>query len=154
MFDLIKCYWCIINWFSVYFSLGFLMLGGFVVGVVFWGVFNIVMEVINIEVFCMGCYEMYDNVYQELQSIIYYINCSGVCVICFNCYVLYVWMNKIVWKMQVFKEVWGKIFGIIDMCEKFEVYWFELVQYEWDWFKVNDLLECCNCYNYELMDFM
>ncbi|HBD36075.1 MAG TPA: cytochrome C, partial [Cupriavidus sp.] len=40
MWDLIKRYWHTINRPSAYFSLGFLTLGGFIAGVVFWGAFN------------------------------------------------------------------------------------------------------------------
>lgn len=124
-------YWWVLCCFSVYFSLGFFIFGGFIVGIVFWGGFNIVLEVINIEIFCIFCYEMCDNVFVEFKDIIYYSNCFGVCVICFDCYVLYKWIDKIVCKMQVFKEVWGKIFGIINICEKFFDYCCELVEYEW-----------------------
>ena len=110
MFDLIKRYWRTINRPSAYFSLGFLTLGGFVAGVVFWGAFNTAMEVTNTEAFCTGCHEMHENVYQELQSTIHYTNRSGVRAICSNCHVPHAWTNKIERKMQASKEVWGKIF--------------------------------------------
>lgn len=100
MFDLIKRYWRTINRPSAYFSLGFLTLGGFVAGVVFWGAFNTAMEVTNTEAFCTGCHEMHDNVYQELQSTIHYTNRSGVRAICSNCHVPHAWTNKIARKMQ------------------------------------------------------
>ena len=153
MFDLIKRYWRTINRPSAYFSLGFLTLGGFVAGVVFWGAFNTAMEVTNTEAFCTGCHEMHDNVYQELQSTIHYTNRSGVRAICSNCHVPHAWTNKIARKMQASKEVWGKIFGTIDTREKFEAHRLELAQHEWDRLKANDSLECRNCHNYESMDF-
>lgn len=153
MFDLIKRYWRTINRPSAYFSLGFLTLGGFVAGVVFWGAFNTAMEVTNTEAFCTGCHEMHDNVYQELQSTIHYTNRSGVRAIYSNCHVPHAWTNKIARKMQASKEVWGKIFGTIDTREKFETHRLELAQHEWDRLKANDSLECRNCHNYESMDF-
>jgi len=153
MLDLIKRYWRTINRPSAYFSLGFLTLGGFVAGVVFWGAFNTAMEVTNTEAFCTGCHEMRDNVYQELQSTIHYTNRSGVRAICSNCHVPHAWTNKIARKMQASKEVWGKIFGTIDTREKFEAHRLELAQHEWDRLKANDSLECRNCHNYESMDF-
>ena len=153
MFNLIKRYWRTINRPSAYFSLGFLTLGGFVAGVVFWGAFNTAMEVTNTEAFCTGCHEMHDNVYQELQSTIHYTNRSGVRAICSNCHVPHAWTNKIARKMQASKEVWGKIFGTIDTREKFEAHRLELAQHEWDRLKANDSLECRNCHNYDSMDF-
>ena len=153
MFDLIKRYWRTINRPSAYFSLGFLTLGGFVAGVVFWGAFNTAMEVTNTEAFCTGCHEMHENVYQELQSTIHYTNRSGVRAICSNCHVPHAWTNKIARKMQASKEVWGKIFGTIDTREKFEAHRLELAQHEWDRLKANDSLECRNSHNYESTDF-
>ncbi len=46
---------------SRYFSLGFLTVGGFVAGVIFWGAFNTALEATNTETFCIGCHEMHDN---------------------------------------------------------------------------------------------
>ena len=39
---------------SVHFSLGFLTLGGFVAGVMFWGGFNTALEATNTESFCIS----------------------------------------------------------------------------------------------------
>ena len=78
MLDLLKRYWRTINRPSAYFSLGFLTLGGFIAGVVFWGAFNTALEFTNTEKFCTGCHEMRDNVYQELQGTIHFTNRSGV----------------------------------------------------------------------------
>ena len=47
MFQLIKRYWDVIRKPSVHYSLGFLTLGGFIGGVVFWGGFNTAMEATN-----------------------------------------------------------------------------------------------------------
>ena len=47
-------------------GLGFLVLGGFIGGVIFWGAFNTALEVTNTEKFCTSCHEMRDNVYEEL----------------------------------------------------------------------------------------
>ena len=47
-------------------SLGFLTLGGFVGGVMFWGGFNTALELTNTETFCISCHEMRNNVYEEL----------------------------------------------------------------------------------------
>ena len=49
----------------MHYSLGFLTLGGFLMGIVFWGGFNTALELTNTETFCTGCHEMRDNVFQE-----------------------------------------------------------------------------------------
>ena len=71
-------YWTIIRRPSVHFSLGFLTLGGFIGGIIFWGAFNTAMEATNTEAFCTGCHEMHDNVLVELKTTIHYTNRSGV----------------------------------------------------------------------------
>ena len=150
---LIRRYWTIIRRPSVHFSLGFLTVGGFIGGIVFWGAFNTAMESTNTETFCTGCHEMRDNVFVELKSTIHYTNRSGVRAMCSNCHVPHDWTDKMARKMQASKEVWGKIFGTIDTQEKFRDKRLELAQHEWARFKANDSLECRNCHNYDSMDF-
>ena len=70
---------------SVHFSLGFLTLGGFVAGVMFWGGFNTALEATNTESFCISCHEMRDNVYEELKSTPHWANPSGVRAGCPDC---------------------------------------------------------------------
>jgi len=153
MRELLKRYWATINRPSVHFSLGFLTLGGFIAGVIFWGSFNTALEAANTEAFCTGCHEMRNNVYQELQSTIHFSNRSGVRAKCSDCHVPHDWTNKIARKMQASKEVWGKIFGTIDTREKFEENRLRLAQHEWERLKSNNSLECRNCHNYDSMDF-
>ena len=151
--ELLKRYWRTINRPSRYFSLGFLTLGGFIAGVMFWGAFNTALEFTNTEAFCTGCHEMRDNVYQELQTTIHFTNRSGVRAKCSDCHVPHNWTSKMARKMQASKEVWGKIFGTIDTREKFLDKRLELAQHEWARFKANDSLECRNCHDYQSMDF-
>ena len=134
-------------------SIGFLTLGGFIGGVIFWGAFNTALEVTNTEKFCISCHEMRDNVYVELQDTIHYTNRSGVRAICSDCHVPHNWTDKMARKMQASKEVWGKIFGTVDTPEKFDAKRLELAQHEWARLKANDSLECRNCHNYDSMDF-
>ncbi len=138
---------------SVHYSLGFLTLGGFVAGIIFWGAFNTAMEVTNTETFCVGCHEMQDNVYQELRPTIHYSNRSGVRATCPDCHVPHDWTNKIARKMAASKEVWGKIFGTISTREKFQAQRRKLAEHEWARLKANDSLECRNCHSFESMDY-
>ena len=151
--DLLRRYWRVMRRPSAYFSLGFLTVGGFIAGVVFWGGFNTALELTNTETFCIGCHEMRDNVYVELQSTIHFTNRSGVRAKCPDCHVPHNWTNKIARKMQASKEVWGKIFGTVSTREKFEAARLELAQHEWARLKANDSLECRNCHGFDYMDF-
>jgi cytochrome c-type protein NapC len=137
---------------SRYLSLGFLTLGGFVAGVLFWGGFNTVLEATNREAFCVGCHEMNTNVYEELKTTIHFSNRSGVRATCPDCHVPHKWTDKIARKMQASKEVWGKIFGTINTRDKFVAMRRELAEHEWARLKANNSLECRNCHSAESMD--
>lgn len=138
---------------SVHFSLGFLTLGGFVAGIIFWGAFNTALEATNTETFCVSCHEMRNNVFEELKPTIHYSNRSGVRASCPDCHVPHNWTDKIARKMQASKEVWGKVFGTINTPEKFEAKRLELAEHEWTRLKANDSLECRNCHEFSSMDF-
>lgn len=152
MGELLRRYWRTIRRPTVHFSLGFLTVGGFVAGIVFWGAFNTALEVTNTEAFCTGCHEMRDNVFAELKGTIHYTNRSGVRAKCSDCHVPHDWTDKIARKMQASKEVWAKVFGSIDTREKFVAKRLELARHEWARFKANDSLECRNCHDFTYMD--
>jgi cytochrome c-type protein NapC len=145
-------WWRVLSSPSRYFSLGFLVAGGFIAGIVFWGGFNTALEATNTEKFCVSCHEMRDNVFAELKSTIHYSNRSGVRATCPDCHVPHDWTDKIARKMQASKEVWGKIFRRINTREKFLEHRWELAQHEWARLKANDSLECRNCHAYRYMD--
>jgi len=138
---------------SGYYSLGALVIGGFIAGIIFWGGFNTALEVTNTEEFCISCHEMENNVYEELKTTIHFSNRSGVRATCPDCHVPHNWTSKIARKMQASKEVWGAIFGTINTREKFLVHRKRLAQNEWDRLKANVSLECRNCHNFDYMDF-
>lgn len=138
---------------SKHYALGFLTVGGFIAGIMFWGGFNTALEMTNQENFCVSCHEMRDNVYTELKPTIHYTNRSGVRATCPDCHVPHQWTDKIARKMQASKEVWGKIFGTIDTREKFLAHRLELASREWARLKANDSLECRNCHGFAFMDF-
>ena len=91
LLDALERSWRILTRPSVYFSLGFLTIGGFVAGVVFWGAFNTALELTNTETFCTSCHEMHDNVFQELKQTIHFTNRSGVRASCPDCHVPHEW---------------------------------------------------------------
>jgi cytochrome c-type protein NapC len=153
MLNRLKRLWLIIRRPSVHFSLGALTVGGFVMGIIFWGGFNTAMEYASTESFCTGCHEMYDNVYTELQDTIHFSNRSGVRATCADCHVPHEWTYKIARKIQASKEVWGTVFGTINTPEKFEQKRREMAEREWARLKANNSLECRNCHEFESMDF-
>jgi len=133
-------------------SLAFLTLGGFLMGVVFWGGFNTALEATNTTAFCVSCHEMRTNVYEELQGTIHFTNRSGVRAGCPDCHVPHEWTPKIARKMQASKEVWGHIFGSIATRDAFLDIRRHLAESEWARMKANDSLECRNCHSTVSMD--
>ena len=104
---------------SAHLSLGFLTLGGFVCGVMFWGAFNTALEAHqHREVLHL----LSRNARQRFSGVaahVHFSNRSGVRATCPDCHVPHDWTDKIARKMQASKEVWGKIFGTIDTGRSF-----------------------------------
>jgi len=125
----------------------------FVLGVVFWGGFNTVLEYTNKEPFCISCHEMRDNVYVEYRNTIHYQNRTGVRATCPDCHVPKEWVPKIIRKVQASNELLHKALGSIDTPEKFNAKRAELAGHEWARMKANDSQECRNCHNYSYMDY-
>ena len=153
MLNLARRYWRVLGRPSRFFILGLLTVGGFICGVLFWGGFNTALDFTNREAFCIGCHEMRDNVYAELQGTIHFTNRSGVRAKCADCHVPHEWTAKMARKMAASKEVWGKIFGTISTREKFVDMRPQLALNEWRRLKANNSLECRNCHEFEYMDF-
>ena len=55
-------------------------------------------------------------------------------------------------KLKASKELYGKIFGVIDTPQKFEAHRLTMAQNEWRRMKDNNSQECRNCHNFEYMD--
>ncbi|ABA81593.1 cytochrome c-type protein NapC [Rhodobacter sphaeroides] len=149
----LRRFWSIATSPSSFLSVGFLTLGGFVGGVLFWGGFNTALEATNTEAFCTSCHEMQSNVFEELTRTVHYTNRSGVRAGCPDCHVPHEWTDKIARKMQASKEVWGHLFGTIDTRRKFLDNRLRLAEHEWARLKANDSLECRNCHSEVAMDF-
>ncbi|MDF1872850.1 pentaheme c-type cytochrome TorC [Vannielia sp.] len=135
-------------------SLGVLLIGGFVAGIIFWGGFHTAMEATNEMEFCISCHEMRDNVYKEYVQSPHYMNASGVGAVCADCHVPKKWLPKMIRKVQASGELYGHfVTGVIDTPEKFEAHRAELAQSVWATMEANDSLECRNCHAVEHMDF-
>ncbi len=152
--DMILCrIWQVLKKPSVSYSLGTLLIVGFISGVVFWGGFNTAMEMTNNEQFCISCHEMKDNVYQEYKQTVHYSNRTGVRATCPDCHVPKEWTHKVVRKIQASNELLHKALGTINTREKFEGKRLELAKHVWEAMKKTDSRECRNCHNFEFMDF-
>ena len=138
---------------SVRYSLGTLLIVGFVAGIIFWGGFNTAMELSNTETFCISCHEMEENVYREYKNTVHYTNRTGVRATCPDCHVPKEWHHKVVRKIQASNELLHKALGSIDTPEKFEAKRLQLAQHVWSVMKETDSRECRNCHNFEYMDF-
>ncbi len=152
--DMILCrIWQVFRKPSVKYSLGSLLIVGFISGIIFWGGFNTAMEMTNNEEFCISCHEMEDNVYQEYKQTIHYSNRTGVRATCPDCHVPKEWNHKVVRKIQASNELLHKALGTIDTREKFEAKRLKLASNVWKAMKDTDSRECRNCHNFEFMDF-
>ena len=135
------------------YSLGTLLLVGFVSGIIFWGGFNTAMEMTNTEEFCISCHEMRVNVYEEYKDTIHYANRTGVRATCPDCHVPKEWVHKVVRKVQATNELLHKALGTIDTAEKFESKRLQLARNVWKTMKKTDSRECRNCHNFKSMDY-
>jgi cytochrome c-type protein NapC len=150
--DLVTGAWRLLSRPSGQFSLGLLLVAGFLGGILFWGGFNWSLEATNNETFCRGCHEMDQNVYREYRTSVHDQNRSGVRATCPDCHVPHDWTHKMMRKIQASNEVFHHLMGDIDTREKFEARRIELAKDVWQTMKETDSRECRNCHTFESMD--
>ncbi len=129
-----------------------ILVAGGIGGILFWGGFHWALEMTNTEAFCIGCHEMRDNPYKELQQTIHFKNRSGVRATCPDCHVPHEWFAKIRRKIQASNELYHKVLGTVDTPEKFEAHRLALATNVWNSMKARDSLECRNCHSKNAMD--
>ena len=133
-------------------SAGFLLVVGFIAGIVFWGGFNWSLELTNTEEFCTSCHTMETNL-GEYRETIHYSNHSGVRAICSDCHVPHEWQYKMKAKIMAVKDVYHEVLGTISTPEKYEARRLEMAAAVWRKMKASDSRECRNCHAFEYMDF-
>jgi cytochrome c-type protein NapC len=133
-------------------SVGFLLIAGFIGGVLFWGGFNWSLELTNTEEFCVSCHTMETNL-GEYRETVHYNNHSGVRAICSDCHVPHEWQYKMKAKIMAVKDVYHEIAGTISTPEKYEERRLEMAAAVWKKMKASDSRECRNCHAFEYMDF-
>ena len=135
-------------------AFGFILVAGFVAGILFWGGYHWAMELTNTEKFCISCHEMRDNVFAEYQGTVHQTNAAGVRATCPDCHVPKEWGPKVIRKIQATGELWGHVVtGVINTPEKFEEHRIEMASSVWRSMKRTDSRECRNCHHFEFMDF-
>lgn len=149
----LKSLWAFLKKPTAKYSLGTLLIVGFVSGIIFWGGFNTAMELSNTETFCISCHEMRENVFEEYKDTIHYTNRTGVRATCPDCHVPKEWTYKVVRKIKATNELFHKVMGTIDTPEKFESKRLELARNVWKAMKETDSRECRNCHDYNSMDY-
>jgi cytochrome c-type protein NapC len=103
---------------SSIFSLGFLVLAGFIAGIFSGNCLQYGSELTNTERFAPRATKCAPTCLR-LKTTVHYNHRSGVRAHCPDCHVPHEWTDKIARKMQASKEVWGKLFGTINTREKF-----------------------------------
>ena len=89
------------------FSLAFLTLGGFVMGVIFWGGFNTVLEATTPRTSAWAATRCTTTSTRSSRARCTSRIVPGVRAGCPDCHVPHEWTDKIARKMQASKEVWG-----------------------------------------------
>ncbi len=143
------------NWFwtpTAVLSTGFVLIIGFLAGILFWGGFHWSMEMTNTEEFCTGCHTMETNL-GEYRETVHYNNHSGVRAICSDCHVPKEWNHKVKAKVMAVKDVYHELMGTIATKEKYEDHRLKMASQTWKKMKQSDSRECRNCHNFEYMDF-
>lgn len=146
--------WRLVRSPSTNFGLGTLLVGGFVVGILFWGGFNWAVELSNTETFCISCHEMEVNVYEEYRDTIHYNNRTGVRAVCSDCHVPKEWHYKMIRKIVATNELFHHFIGTVNTPDKFEAKRLKLAQSVWRTMKRTDSRECRNCHDYDSMDYL
>lgn len=154
MINVVKKIWVALKQPTAKYSLGGLLIVGFIAGIIFWGGFHTAMEASNTEVFCISCHEMEENVYIEYQDTIHYSNRTGVRATCPDCHVPKDWVHKVARKIKATNELYHKVMGSVDTPEKFEAKRLKLAQNVWRVMKETDSRECRNCHDYDSMDYV
>ncbi|MGL5726359.1 MAG: NapC/NirT family cytochrome c, partial [Plesiomonas sp.] len=130
-------------------ALGTLLIIGFIGGIAFVVTFNTTMHATSTEQFCISCHEMKDNVYQEYIETAHFNNRSGVKATCPDCHLPQDFTHKMIRKVQASRELYAKVFGIVDTPLKFEEHRKVMAEREWARLKATNSQECRNCHNFD-----
>ncbi|MGN7612460.1 NapC/NirT family cytochrome c [Magnetococcales bacterium HHB-1] len=143
---------------SAKFSLGLLLIVGFVAGGIFFLVFHFTMNATNSMELCVSCHEM-DGVYEEYKETVHYKNRTGVRATCADCHVPHgktfgQWLTKIGVKATVgSKDIFNHLIGTYPDKASFEKARWKMAQDVIAHMKENNSRECRHCHDFEAMQF-
>ena len=124
----------------------------FVAGIIFYGIFGVVLEATNTTEFCTSCHTMTTNL-KEMQERVHYQSASGVAAGCADCHVPRSLGPKLWAKFMAAKDVFHEIIGTIDTQEKYEAHRWRMANQVWAKMKASDSRECQDCHSFDSMDF-
>lgn len=149
----LKRLWAVLASPTSRYSVGTLLVGGIVLGIVLWGGFNWSMEATNNEQFCISCHEMEANPYKEYRGSVHELNASGVQASCPDCHVPKEWVHKVVRKVRATNELFHKMIGTISTRQEYKEHRLAMAKDVWGTMLSTDSRECRNCHNFKAMDF-
>ena len=120
-------------------------------GVVFAGLFNVVLSSTNEMDFCTDCHTMKIPL-EEYKESAHFKNASGVRATCADCHVPKPFIPKMIAKVMASKDVYHEIMGTIDTPEKYEAYRWKMANMVWDKMRASDSRECRSCHDYSQMN--
>jgi len=123
----------------------------FMAGVIFYGVFGVVLTATNTTEFCTSCHSMKTN-FNEMKENVHYNNASGVTVGCADCHVPRDLGPKLWAKLMAAKDVFHEVIGTINTPEKYEAHRWDMANRVWAKMRATDSRECRECHSFEHMD--
>jgi len=134
-----------------YYSIGAMLVTGFLGGLVFVGGADFAIEHTGTEEFCVSCHEMRQPL-EELASTVHFTNRTGTRAICSDCHIPHSLIEKIPTKMRVGgKDILAHMGGVLDSPEKYEAKRLELAVSVWQDMKDRDSKECRHCHQNVLL---
>jgi cytochrome c-type protein NapC len=124
----------------------------FVAGIIFYGIFGVVLEATNTTEFCTSCHSMKTNL-KEMQERVHYQSASGVAAGCADCHVPKSLGPKLWAKFMAAKDVFHEVIGTINTQEKYEAHRWDMANRVWAKMKASDSRECQDCHSFDSMDF-
>ena len=149
----LRRWWTALKSPTVSLSLGAALIIGAVGAMALAGGTAYVIHATGTNEFCANaCHEMNISM-AEFQQSPHFRNASGVTASCSQCHIPQASLpRKLLRKTQAgFKDVVGKITGVISTPEKFEAHRKEMAETVWKYMKESDSRECRYCHNRDAM---
>lgn len=129
-----------------HYSIGAMLVTGFIGGLVFVGAADFAIQQTGTEEFCVSCHEM-QQPFDEQASTVHFLNRTGTRAICADCHIPHALIEKIPAKITTgSKDILAHMAGALDTPQKFEERRLELAVSVWREMKDRDSKECRYCH--------